>query len=39
MIMSPDIEKNKVNAEKSFFFASEIEYLGNMLTKDGVKAV
>ena len=29
----------KVNAEKSFFFAPEIEYLGYMLTKEGVKPV
>ena len=29
----------KVNAEKSSFFAPEIEYLGYMLTKDGIKPV
>ena len=29
----------KINAEKSFFFAPEIEYLGYMLTKEGVKPV
>ena len=29
----------KVNAEKSSFFASEIECLGYMLTKDGIKPV
>ena len=29
----------KINAENSFFFAPEIEYLGYMLTKEGVKPV
>ena len=29
----------RVNAEKSSFFAPEIEYLGYMLTKDGIKPV
>ena len=29
----------KVNAEKSSFFARKIEYLGYMLTKDGIKPV
>ena len=29
----------KVNAEKSSFFALEIEYLGYILTKDGIKPV
>ncbi len=29
----------KVNAEKSSFFAPEIEYLGYMLTKEGIKPV
>ena len=29
----------KINAEKSSFFAPEIEYLGYLLTKDGIKPV
>ena len=29
----------KVNAEKSSIFAPEIEYLGYLLTKDGIKPV
>ena len=29
----------KINAEKSSFFAPEIEYLGYSLTKDGIKPV
>ena len=29
----------KVNAEKSFFFAHEIEYLGHMLSTEVVKPV
>ena len=29
----------KINAEKSAFFAPEIEYLGYLLTKDGIKPV
>ena len=29
----------KINAEKSSFFAPEIEYLGYLLIKDGIKPV
>ena len=29
----------KINVEKSAFFAPEIEYLGYLLTKEGIKSV